>query len=75
MKRLAERLRVQSLSWSKGELVIRLRRDARIDPERLVDFVSTRPDASFSPNGVLTLRPRSGELLDEARGTLEKLAS
>ncbi len=43
LKRLAERLRVQSLSWQKGELVIRLRRDARIDPDRLVELVSTRP--------------------------------
>jgi transcription-repair coupling factor (superfamily II helicase) len=75
LKRLAERLRVQSLSWQKGELVIRLRRDARIDPERLVELVSTRPDASFSPTGVLTLKPRGGELLELARGTLEGLAS
>jgi transcription-repair coupling factor (superfamily II helicase) len=75
LKRLAERLRVQSLTWQKGELVIRLRRDARIDPDRLVELVSTRPDASFSPNGVLTLRPRGGEVLDVARGTLERLAS
>jgi transcription-repair coupling factor (superfamily II helicase) len=74
LKRLAERLRVQSLSWAKGELVIRLRRDARIDPERLVELVSTRPDATFSPNGVLTLKPQ-GDLLDVARGTLERLAS
>jgi transcription-repair coupling factor (superfamily II helicase) len=75
LKRLAERLRVQSLSWVKGELVIRLRRDARIDPERLVEFVSTRPDASFSPNGILTLKPRGEELIEAARGTLERLAS
>jgi transcription-repair coupling factor (superfamily II helicase) len=75
LKRLAERLRVQSLSWQKGELVIRLRRDSKIDPDRLVELVSTRSDASFSPEGVLTLKPRGGELLDVARGTLERLAS
>jgi len=75
LKRLAERLRVQSLSWAKGELVIRLRRDARIDPERLVELVSTRPDATFSPNGILTLKLRGEELIDAARGTLERLAS
>jgi transcription-repair coupling factor (superfamily II helicase) len=75
LKRLAERLRVQSLSWVKGELVIRLRRDARINPERLVELVSTRPDASFSPNGILTLKPRGEELIEAARSTLEQLAS
>jgi transcription-repair coupling factor (superfamily II helicase) len=75
LKRLAERLRVQSLSWQRGELVIRLRRDSRIDPDRLVELVSERSDATFSPSGVLTLKPRAGELLDVARGTLERLAS
>jgi transcription-repair coupling factor (superfamily II helicase) len=75
VKRLAERLRVQSLSWQKGELVIRLRRDSKIDPDRLVELVSTRSDATFSPAGVLTLKPLGGELLDLARGTLERLAS
>ncbi len=75
LKRLAERLRVQSVSWVKGELVIRLRRDARINPERLVELVSTQPDTTFSPNGILTLRPRGEELIEAARGTLERLAS
>jgi len=37
--------------------------------------VSTRPDASFSPNGILTLKPRGEDLIDVARGTLERLAS
>ena len=43
--------------------------------DRLVELVSERPDASFSPSGVLVLKPRGGELLDVARGTLERLAS
>ncbi len=58
LKRLAESLRVQSISAKGQELVIRLRRDARIDVERLIEMVSTQPGASFSPTGVLTLRGR-----------------
>jgi transcription-repair coupling factor (superfamily II helicase) len=72
LKRLAESLRVQSISAKGGELVIRLRRDARIDVQRLVDLVSSRPGANFSPTGVLTLAT-GGRMLEVARATLEEL--
>jgi transcription-repair coupling factor (superfamily II helicase) len=75
LKRLAESLRVQSISAKGGELVLRLRRDARIDVERLIEMVSTRPGASFSPTGVLTLAAGGGrQLLATAREILEALA-
>jgi transcription-repair coupling factor (superfamily II helicase) len=75
LKRLAESLRVQSISAKSGELVIRLRRDARIDVERLIEMVSTRPGASFSPTGVLTLPGGGGrQLVVAARETLESLS-
>ncbi|HEY9420024.1 MAG TPA: transcription-repair coupling factor, partial [Thermoanaerobaculia bacterium] len=75
LKRLAESLRVQSISAKSGELVIRLRRDARIDVERLIEMVSTMPGASFSPTGVLSLPGGSGrQLVSTARETLESLA-
>ena len=75
LKRLAESLRVQSISAKAGELVIRLRRDARVDVERLIEMVSTLPGASFSPTGVLTLPGGGGrQLVATARQTLESLA-
>jgi transcription-repair coupling factor (superfamily II helicase) len=76
LKRLAEELRVQSISSRKGELVIRLRQDARVDVERLIGMVSERPGTSFSPSGVLTLpAPGGEEMLRRARETLEELAA
>ena len=75
LKRLAESLRVQSISAKAGELVIRLRRDARVDVERLIEMVSTMPGASFSPTGVLILPGGGGrQLVATARQTLEALA-
>jgi transcription-repair coupling factor (superfamily II helicase) len=75
LKRLAESLRVQSISARSGELVIRLRRDARVDVERLIEMVSNLPGASFSPTGVLTLPGGGGrQLVATARQTLESLA-
>jgi transcription-repair coupling factor (superfamily II helicase) len=75
LKRLAESLRVQSIAAKGGEVIIRLRRDARIDVERLIEMVSNRPGASFSPTGVLTLPSGGGrQLVTTARQTLESLA-
>ncbi|HYO11584.1 MAG TPA: transcription-repair coupling factor, partial [Thermoanaerobaculia bacterium] len=75
LKRLAESLRVQSISFKSSELIVRLRRDARIDVERLIEMVSNRPGASFSPTGVLTVAAgRGSEMLATARETLESLA-
>jgi transcription-repair coupling factor (superfamily II helicase) len=74
LKRLAESLRVQSISAKGSELVIRLRRDARVDVDRLIELVSTRPGASFSPSGVLTLAAGGGgALVAAARETLTAL--
>ena len=50
LKRLAESLRVQSISAKRGELIIRLRRDARIDVERLIEMVSTLPGRELQPH-------------------------
>jgi transcription-repair coupling factor (superfamily II helicase) len=76
LKRTAETLRVQSVSAKGSELIIRLRRDARIDVERLIELVSNRPGASFSPTGVLTLTASGGrQMLETARQTLEALGA
>jgi transcription-repair coupling factor (superfamily II helicase) len=75
LKRLAESLRVQSISSKAGELIIRLRRDARIDVDRLIEMVSTRPGAAFSPTGVLTLAADGGrQMIGVAREALEALS-
>jgi transcription-repair coupling factor (superfamily II helicase) len=76
LKRTAEALRVQSISSKGSELIIRLRRDARIDVERLIELVSNRAGASFSPTGVLTLAASGGrQMLEVARQTLEALGA
>ncbi|HUP22477.1 MAG TPA: transcription-repair coupling factor [Thermoanaerobaculia bacterium] len=75
LKRLAERLRVQSVAAKGGRLDIRLRRDARVDVELLIELVSEREGSSFSPNGVLRFeRVPAEECLAVARGALERIA-
>ncbi len=55
LKRLAESLRMQSISARGSRLTIRLRQDAQVDPDRLISLVSQRPGSRFSPSGALTL--------------------
>ena len=75
LKRLAESLRVQSISSKGSELIIRMRNDSRIDVDRLIEMISTRPGAAFSPTGVLTLAAGRGrEMVGVAREVLEGLA-
>jgi transcription-repair coupling factor (superfamily II helicase) len=75
LKRLAERLRVQSIIGKRGRLVIRLRRDARIDVPELIRFVSDHPSASFSPSGVLAVPLQAGgDWLRLAEETLQAVA-
>jgi transcription-repair coupling factor (superfamily II helicase) len=77
LKRQAETLRVQSISTQGGKLIFRLRRDARVSVERLIQLVSERPGSSFSPTGVLTLEAPGGggQILELARTTLGELLS
>jgi transcription-repair coupling factor (superfamily II helicase) len=74
LKRLAERLRVQSIVGRRGKLVIRMRRDARIDVPELIRFVSDHPSASFSPSGVLAVPMVDGDWLRLAEETLHAVA-
>ena len=75
LKRLAERMRVQTISMRGGFLQIRMRRDSPVDPERLIRMVSELPGASFSPGGVLAVPAGSGAAaVAAARDTLERLA-
>ncbi len=73
LKRLSERLRVQSISAKGRQLRLRLRQDARIRVERLIEMVAAAEGLAFTPSGVLTLEEvapadrvrRAIELLEE----------
>ncbi len=75
IKRLAESLYLQAISARNGKLVLRLRQDAKVEPQRLIDLVSQRPKTHFSPSGALTLDGvPTADILDTARRVLEHLA-
>jgi hypothetical protein len=65
---------VQSIVGKRGKLVIRMRRDARVDIPELIRFVSEHPSASFSPAGVLSVPVVDGDWLGVAEATLAAVA-
>ena len=74
LKRLAESLRVQSISLSGSKLQFRLRRDARVDVDNLVRIVSKRSGMSFSPSGVLSVnRQVDRPVSEQAQDVLKQL--
>jgi len=76
IQRLAEGLRVQSISTRRGALQVSLRRDAKVEVEELIRFVSENPGSSFSPNGVLSLEGVApADWLTVLEGTLRRLSS
>jgi transcription-repair coupling factor (superfamily II helicase) len=76
LKRLAEKLRVQSITGGSGTLKIRFRHDTRIVAEELIRFVGEHAELSFSPSGVLTWAGVPDErLVARAQEVLEELSA
>ncbi|MDH3402277.1 MAG: transcription-repair coupling factor [Acidobacteriota bacterium] len=74
LKALAESVGVQSVAARGGRLQFRLRRDSRIDLDRLVRWIGERQDVTFSPSGVLGLRLAAGRpVLAAAAETLREI--
>ena len=75
VKRLAEQLRLQSITARGGKLALRLRQDARIEPSRLIELLHRRPGCQFSPSGTLTVDGvRGEESVQRTRELLEYLS-
>ena len=76
VKKLAETLRVQSISLRGAKILLRLRRDTRIDVDLLVRLVSEEEGLSFSPSGVLSVERDPGTKLGgQTRALLERLST
>lgn len=74
LKRLAASLGVQSISVHASKLQIRFRQDAVLDVERLIELVSSKPGARFSPTGVLAVGREPGvEWVELAKNILLQL--
>jgi transcription-repair coupling factor (superfamily II helicase) len=77
VKWLAQQLGVLSIVREGARGVIKLTPQARIDPNKLLQFIGENPQAKFSPNGVLSfpLREHGPEVIDAIERLLHDIAA
>ncbi|MDH5406266.1 MAG: transcription-repair coupling factor, partial [Candidatus Aminicenantes bacterium] len=75
LKITAQQLNLLSIDRKDHQLIIRLRPQSGVSPERLVELVSSHK-AEFHPEGILTfiLPPEEGKVLGEVKNILNRLA-
>ncbi len=78
IKSQAEQMRIERIERRGQRLALHFLDDSAIDPRRLMDFVRSTPEASFSPSGELTwaLADEPGpKWLSATKGLLDRLAA
>jgi transcription-repair coupling factor (superfamily II helicase) len=60
VRREAEGMGILSIDRAGESLAVKLGEKSRVEPERLLEFLRSRPEASFTPNGVLKIRMAAG---------------
>ena len=78
LKSNAEEAGVESIERRGQRLSMRFRKDSKVKPERLMEFVSSTPGVTFSPHGELEwvlADPPGPKWLATARGLLGKLVA
>lgn len=78
LKTLAEAVRVEAIERRQTRLTVRFREDSKVDPTRLMQFVSNASKISFSPTGELVwhdVPSDAGQLLAATMELLERVAA
>jgi len=77
VKWYAKHLGVLSIVREGARGVLKLTQHAKIDPNKLLLFISENPQAKFSPNGVLSfpLREQGAEVIDAIESVLRTIAA
>ncbi|HET8797450.1 MAG TPA: transcription-repair coupling factor, partial [Thermoanaerobaculia bacterium] len=73
----AKQLGVISIVREGGRGVMKLASQAKVDPNRLLQFLGEQPQAKFSPNGVLSfpLHEHGPEVIGAIEGVLQRIAA
>ena len=73
LRKQAELMHVVSVDKAQNGLAIKLGENAKVAPEKLMEFVSKTENTSFSPNGILRVEATDGNLIETAREILNQL--
>lgn len=75
LRKLAESIRVISIDKAAAGIAIKLSENAKIDPDKLMKFLSENEAASFSPSGILRVGIGDENPIEAARNAIEEIKS
>jgi transcription-repair coupling factor (superfamily II helicase) len=55
LRKLADEMNIVSVDRTRDGVAVKLSENAKVAPERLMEFLAVNPAASFSPNGILRI--------------------
>ncbi len=55
LRKIADEMRIISIDRSRDGIAVKLSEDARISPDKLLEYLSENSEARFSPSGILRL--------------------
>jgi len=73
LRKTAENLRIVSVDKTKEGIAVKLGENAKISPEKLMEFLSKNESAVFSPNGILRVEIKAENLIEAARLVLDEI--
>ena len=73
LRKLAEQMRVLSVDKTPSGFALKLGENAKVAPEKLMQFLTENPESSFAPSGVLKVSTKEENLIETARQVLEQL--
>lgn len=73
LRRLAEELHIVSVDKTKGGFTVKLGENAKIAPEKLMQFLTENENSNFSPSGILRVAVEAENLVETARKVLEEI--
>jgi transcription-repair coupling factor (superfamily II helicase) len=72
-KNLAQRIGVENVERRQGFFQIKFVPEAKVDPQRLMEFVKSSPGASFSPTGILRAGNTTGQPPEQILQALDQI--
>jgi transcription-repair coupling factor (superfamily II helicase) len=73
LRKLAEEMRLVSIDRAKDGFAVKLADNARVAPEKLMQFLSDEPRAAFSPSGILRIPAAEENPIGAIRSVLERI--
>ena len=74
LRKLAERMYVVSIDKAGTGVAVKLSQNAKVDPDRLMEFLAGNEGASFSPSGILRVEVADDDPIGTARKALEEIS-